>query len=353
MKRCAPLARLVAVASGLCVIATPLIEARAAPAYEPTRAELEQVLEDLGRWLPGAWDSFPQVYLERTVRAPQAGEHEHWHRVFARIDAPQIGTHVFYGQINVGGRSGPVMPGSQILYNATIDEARGVVSIIGQGPMDRDRYDNLQDRPELWREVRQRDPGAVRCDFVWRRSGAQIVGVLEGRRPEARKYGPGTCTYMAGGNKDVEFFADAEWVLGPEELWLYDINKMAGRVFVGREDQTHIRLYRAHPFRCSVSDAAGTRVLEGHDRGFVTTATAAGGKPRELLLLRASLPRPGATGLHERLQLTLMEPGRMARIVGAEAAADASAIALSGDGIEAHCERAARFEGSPGVAAGR
>ncbi len=87
----------------------------AAPAYEPSRAELEQVLEDLTNWLPGAWDSYPQVYFKRTVRAPKTGEHEHWHRVFARLEAPQIGTHVFYGQINVGGRTGAMMPRSQIL----------------------------------------------------------------------------------------------------------------------------------------------------------------------------------------------------------------------------------------------
>jgi len=320
----------------------------AAPAYEPGRAELEQVLEDLTEWLPGAWDSFPQVYFERTVRAPKAGEHEHWHRVFARISAPQIGTHVFYGQINVGGRGGAMMPRSQILYNATIDEARGVVSVIGQGPADPEKYENLQDRPELWSAVRQRDPSSVRCDFVGRRSGSQIFGVLEGREPEARKYGPGTCTYMAGGNRDVEFFADAEWVLGPDALWLYDINKMAGHIFTGRADQTHIRLSRAQPFRCEIVDGRGSRVVEAHDRGFTADVTATGGRKRELLLLRAAMPARAGAGLKERLRLSLQEPGELRAIASAEADATAEDVAIRSDGVEAHCSRTASFLTSPG-----
>jgi hypothetical protein len=325
------------------VMLAPAAPALAGPGYEPTRAELEQVLEDLARWLPGSWDSFPQVYYERIVQAPKQGEHEHWHRVFARIDAPQIGSYVFYGQINVGGRSGELMPRSQILYNATIDEARGVVSITGQGPLEPEKYENLQDKPALWKEVRQRDPGAVRCDFVWRRSGTQIVGVLEGKQETMRKYGPGSCTYLTGGSKDIEFYADAEWVLGPEDLWLYDINRMAGHTFVGRDDRTHLRLSRAHPFRCQVRDAASERRLEGHDRGFVATVTGTGGSPLELMLLRSELPSTSGPGLAERLRLSLHEPGQARPATVVEAPATADRIELRSDGVEADCVRSGAF----------
>ena len=262
---------------------------------------------------------------------------------FARIDAPQIGSYVFYGQINVGGRSGELMPRSQILYNATIDEARGVVSITGQGPLEPEKYENLQDKPALWKEVRQRDPGAVRCDFVWRRSGTQIVGVLEGKQETMRKYGPGSCTYLTGGSKDIEFYADAEWVLGPEDLWLYDINRMAGHTFVGRDDRTHLRLSRAHPFRCQVRDAASERRLEGHDRGFVATVTGTGGSPLELMLLRSELPSTSGPGLAERLRLSLHEPGQARPATVVEAAATADRIELRSDGVEADCVRSGAF----------
>ncbi len=223
-----------------------------------------------------------------------------------------------------------------------------MVSVIGQPPADPEKYENLQDRPELWSAVRQRDPSSVRCDFVWRRSGSQIVGVLEGRQPEARKYGPGTCSYMAGGSKDVEFFSDSEWILGPDELWLYDINKMAGQIFSGRADQTHTRLSRAHPFRCEIVDAQGSRIVEAHDRGFTVGVTVTGGRKRELMLLRAALPVRAAAGLKERLRLSLQEPGELRAIASAEADATAAHVAIRSDGVEAHCYHAATFLMPPG-----
>ena len=44
--------------------------ATAAPNYDFTRPELESMLQDLIAWLPGAWDSYPQIHFERRVRTP-------------------------------------------------------------------------------------------------------------------------------------------------------------------------------------------------------------------------------------------------------------------------------------------
>lgn len=93
-----------ALASGIAALHA---EPRPGPAYDHDRKELESILEDLVAWLPGEWDNFPQIHYARTVRMPEEGEHEPWYRTFARIEAPQIGEVVFYGQINVGGRDGP------------------------------------------------------------------------------------------------------------------------------------------------------------------------------------------------------------------------------------------------------
>lgn len=332
------------------LVAGSMSSAGAAPAYEPTRQELEATLEDLAAWLPGAWDSFPQVYHERTVAAPKAGEHEHWHRTFARIDAPQIGRYVFYGQINVGGREGPMMPRSQVIYNARIDATRGLISITGQPPADSDRFVNLQDHPELWSEVRQRDPDAVHCDFIWRREGAQLVGTLEGKKEPYRKYGPGTCTFLTGSNRDLEFYADAEWLLSPELLWLYDINRMAGHTFVGRDDRTHIKLYRARPFSCRVSDSQGVRSLDAHDRGFAAGVSAENGRELDMLLLRAHYPAGNSVGLQEQLRLMLNEPGSLQVAAMSESAPGADRIELRAAGTQISCEVAQRFPPLPTAA---
>ena len=150
------------------------LSAQSAPGYDQGRADLEWVMEYLIEHFPGTWDSYPQVWFERNVRMPtQEGEHEHWHRTFARIDAPQIGEVVFYGQINVGGRDGPIIGGSQVLYHAVIDEDLGAVNIFGQGPANPEQFENLQDRPELWSEVQWRERDALNCDWIWRRDGDQ------------------------------------------------------------------------------------------------------------------------------------------------------------------------------------
>lgn len=315
--------------------------AHAAPAVKHDRRELEMVMADLIAWLPGAWDSFPQVYYERTVSMPEGGEHEHWHRTFGRIDAPQVGDVVFYGQVNVGGRDGPTLAGSEVLYKATIDEERGVVLIRGQGPANPEQFANLHERPELWSKVRMRDPDGIRCDFIWRRDGEHIVGVLDGRVPERQKYGPGTCTYISQ-RTDAEFFAEAEWVLTPERLWLYDLNTMDGQIFQGREDRTHIRLFRARPYACTISDADGKRVANGHDRGYAMNVRAKDGRKLEALLLRAEFPKQ-AHGLSDTLRLMIKEPGNEQAIAMTDGAPLARRISLKTMGLDIRCAATAAF----------
>ena len=233
----------------------------AAPGYEQDRKQLEQVLQDMIAWLPGSWDSYPQVYYEKNVTMPKEGGHEHWHRTFARINAPQVGDVVFYGQINADGRDGPIVAGSQVLYKVYIDEKLGAVNVLGQGPLNPEQFENLHERPELWSKVQMREPGALNCDWVWRRDGNQVFGLLQGNTPEKQKYGPGTCSFISK-RADAEFRADAEWVLTPDILWLYDNNWMADQLFLGRNDRTHTKLYRATPYDCRVKDAAGARTLK-------------------------------------------------------------------------------------------
>jgi hypothetical protein len=300
------------------------------------------VMADLIAWLPGSWDSFPQVYYERTVTMPAEGEHEHWHRTFGRIDAPQIGDVVFYGQINVNGRDGTILGGSQVLYRATIDEKRGAVVIVGQAPAEPEKFENLLEHPELWGKVQMRDAAAVRCDFVWRRDGDQLVGVLDGRVPERQKYGPGTCSYVSE-RANAEFFADAEWVLTPQHLWLYDLNSMGGTIFQGREDKSHVRLSRARPYACAVSDKNGRRVDEGHDRGFVMKAITKDGKALEALLLRADFPQAGGFTLIDRMRLEIADPQTKQVRATSEHQPLAKEISVQADGIKIRCYATQKF----------
>ncbi len=327
----------------LALFCLPLVAgaALAGPGYQQDRKELESVMNDLIAWFPGVWDSYPQIYYEQNFAMPKGGVHEHWHRTFARINAPQVGEVVFYGQVNVDGRDGPIIAGSQVLYKAVIDEKLGAVNIFGQGPLDPEKYENLHERPELWGKVQMREPSALNCDFIWRRDGAQLFGVLQGNTPEKQKYGPGTCAFISK-RSDAEFRADAEWVLTPDQLWLYDNNWMADMLFLGREDQTHIKLYRAAPYDCSIKDAKGTRNVKAYDRGYKTKVVSKDGKDLELLVLRAEYP--ATSGLQDRLRLMISDTSAKTTLASADAAALAPKISLGAAGIEASCKLSKTFE---------
>jgi hypothetical protein len=279
------------------------------------------------------------------VRLPAEGEHETWYRSFVRIDAPQVGRHVFYGQINIGDRDGPIMGRSQVLYSMEIDESRHAVVMRGQPLENPERYVNLQDRPELWKEVRFRDASQIRCDFLWRRHGRQLRGLVEGATPERRKRGPGTCSYtMADG--ETEFVADSEWVLSPDELWIHDTNSIGGRQFLGRVDRTFTRFYRTAPFACEISDAAGRRTVTLQNRGGRTDVETDKG-PGALRLLRAWYPGRDGMGLEDSTRLTIERGAPSSEVARQSAPGDALSIGIDAVGVATTCKQVLRFPAMP------
>jgi len=312
----------------------------AAPEYDQSPEDLIWVMAKLKEWLPGEWSAFPQVYYERTTRMPDEGEHENWYRTFALINAPQVGDTVFYGQVNMDGRNGYLLARSQITYEVYIDEERGAVVMNGQHPADSDRFIDLQDKPELWPELPDVDQSKLNCDFLWRRDGDQLFAVLEGKTPDRQTYGPGTCSYMSTAGQ-AEFFADAEWVLTPQTLWIYDINTMGGQLFIGREDKTHVRLSRARPYDCEITDTKGQRRFNANDRGFEANVTAREGLKLKLMLLRAEYPSE-ETGWDDRLRLSVTDP-KSETVIAMEESDPLKDIALETNGVTVSCKRGAIF----------
>ena len=192
------------------------------------------------------------------------------------------------------------------------------------------------ERPELWGEVKMRDEQSLQCDFLWHRSGDQIVGILDGKSDDRRRGGPGTCTYTVKGT-DVEFFADAEWVLGPDILWDYDLNTMGGHQFVGRADRTHIKQYRARGYQCRVEDANGSREWHAHDRGATLVVTSNAKQSQRLMLLRAPLPDAAGVGMHDALRVALLPLDSEQPVFEVSAAPIAPSAELVHDGIQVRC----------------
>jgi len=235
---------------------------------------------------------------------------------------------VFYGQVNLGGPEGPILARSQVLYKTFIDDEKGVVTILGQPLAEPERFADLHRRPGLWGEALMPDEAGLNCRFDWRRQGRQLVGVLDNLDRADPDKEDGTCSYVAANGMD--FLADAEWVLSPDELWLYDINKMGDVQFVGRRDRTHLRLYRTAAYRCTVETGDGSGEFAGHDRGFVLSSVPESGQA--YMLLRAWYP-DDEQGLHDELRLWGMQDGSPADVIAAAPPGDPIAARQSGTKI--------------------
>lgn len=227
-----------------------LLLASAGAAATNSRPELELALRDLLAWLPGEYSSFPQLWLERRLGAMPEGEHAQSYRLFARIEAPQIGTHVLYSELRAGAPDSALAPGQPLLYVVAIDEQRRSVDLLGRRVRDAERLRGIQTRPELWKQLAL-DTSAPACLIGFRRIGTQLRGLTDEAgelcenldQPRAPRPG-------------------AEWVLNSEELWIAP---------AGRADRTHTRYSRLRKFDCSAVYAASgqpaTRTFAIHDRG--------------------------------------------------------------------------------------
>lgn len=260
---------------GQTVLGLALLAMASPGAATNTRPELEGVLEDLMAWLPGEYSSRPQVELETLLGAPPDGKHYDWYRRFARIEAPQLGEHVIYGQLHIGSKDQPVVPGTQVVYLVSIDEAHGAVNVSGRRIKNPESYGFLPLDPARARAIEIDPDYGGNCDFRWRRHGNQLVGRLA-QPDEAAIDGDCVMTSKVSG---VTMRWDAEWVLTPEELWIYDNGYVreseqpeTWRLFQGREDRTHIRLSRVREYTCVVQVAVESAEplrfeLALHDRG--------------------------------------------------------------------------------------
>ena len=132
-------------------------------------------------------------------------------------------------------------------------------------------------------------------------------------------------------------------MLGPETLWIYDINTMGGMLFIGREDKTHTRLERARPYTCEVTDAKETRTLNAHDRGFHTEVVNDQKEEITLLLLRSEYPGSDGFGLDDRLKLILYKDDEKNTVSSTDADPLATDISLESDGITASCRLEQEF----------
>ncbi|MEL0137531.1 MAG: CpcT/CpeT family chromophore lyase, partial [Halieaceae bacterium] len=70
----------------------------ATSAHADQAAILSKDFRVMMEWLPGVYDNQEQVYFEAEQNIDQALRHERVHTVFAPVELPAFGDHVFYVQ---------------------------------------------------------------------------------------------------------------------------------------------------------------------------------------------------------------------------------------------------------------
>lgn len=281
-------------------VATALALCSGASQATNTPPELERVMSDLLEWLPGEYSSRPQRYLEDEHGSAEEGEHDDWYRIFARVDVPHIGENVIYGQMHIGNKDALIVPGTQVLYIVEMDAEHRAVNVSGRRIANGEDYAFAHLDPEKLKTIALDPNTGGNCDFRWRRHGNQLVGRLA--EPDEAPI-DGTCT-MTSKVSGVTMTWDAEWVLTTDQLWIFDNGYIEGELFIGREDLTHTRLYKARFFDCNVrlDDRGQVSAFElpMHDRG---DEQALGETGLTLRLLRG--PMAGPDGFREYTLLSV------------------------------------------------
>jgi hypothetical protein len=138
---------------------------------------------------------------------------------------------------------------------------------------------------------------------------------------------------------------DAEWVLTPDELWVFDNGYLHDqkdpsrppRMFAGRADRAFEKLYKGVAYRCSVvypdrsaqsasvQDHGGELPLRGEDK-------------LRLQLLRSDYEQADGRGLERRLRLALLPEGSDEPVASTLKAGRPGPISLVHEGIKATCK---------------
>ena len=272
--------------------------------------------------------------------------HENFYRVFAKIDAPQLGENVIYTQIHIEGKDGPIFSGQQVLFLIDIDKERQAVRIQGRRIKDPENYVDAHLHPEMWKTIAPDPKYGGNCEFLWRRHGAQIVGMLS----ENDKNNV-TCT-MVSKVSDTQYTWDAEWILNDHELWIYDNGYLKdGSLFSGRADRTHLRMSKTKPYECFASyrPAKGEPVVNNgfrmHDGGDRYTWQVKGVKePAHIELMRGMWPSESGRNYKELLRIEMFqgnadaEPAKRKPIGNGWASADSDRASFGTGAWSARCK---------------
>ncbi len=244
-----------------CILAAGLVIASLAGGTDA--ADLDQDLDLMMSWFGGEFDNHLQVVEEQEQEPPPEQPHEWIHSIFAPVELPAFGDHVFYVEQYTDGDPSHIYRNR--LYSFAADPAEDAIVLTIYSFPDPAAVAGAFDDPARLAGLAPADlrttPG---CEVFWRRDGDRFLGTMK----------DGACR-IASQRLGTTIVIDDDLVLTPDEIWISDraVDEDGGWVFGNREG-VHHKLLRSRPFGCwavldsdDVEEPVVVRGLELHDQG--------------------------------------------------------------------------------------
>ncbi|MDW8203476.1 MAG: chromophore lyase CpcT/CpeT [Cytophagales bacterium] len=139
---------------------------------------LQQDLDTMMVWFTGEFDNFLQVWMEKRDSAKPELIHEHIHSIFAPVQVPAFGKHVFYVKQYMDGNPKKIY--RQRLYSFGIDAAEQAIRLdIYSFPVDSLYYDAHLQPEKLYRLIPQELTTTPGCGVFWKRYGDHFIGYMK------------------------------------------------------------------------------------------------------------------------------------------------------------------------------
>jgi hypothetical protein len=312
----------------------------------PGIAVLQRDLDALAGLLEGRFDNELQVFFEPDLGVPEHERHERIHSSFRRIDAPALGSHVFY--VEQYGAGDPAQIYRQRIYAFSVDAQAGAIRLDIRTPADLDAARGAHREPARLAGLAQEAAPALpdQCAVYWRREIDQFVG-------QTRR---GACT-IASRRDGAQITVEADIVLSRDAIWIRDraTNAAGGLVYGNPAGEPH-RLRRVRPFECWVAVLRGAshgdsgagaapgdwyfqRGVMLHDQGDVAVFTTDETPAREVRLRLRRVEWPSGDN-RPSLTLYVMEQGSDRAVSYAWGEYDAERMGINLRWMQASCTHA-------------
>lgn len=210
------------------------------------QAVLEADMALMLEWFEGRFDNDREVFFAEAAGIPEEGRNGRIHSIFARVDLPAFGEHVFYVEQYSGNDPDNIY--RQRIYTFTADHDANAIRLDIHAPIDVAALRGAWRDPSLLAGL---TPAATisypGCEVYWRRRENQFVGETV----------RGACVVESRQSGRTLVIED-DLVLTPDAIWIRDRAETAdGEYVYGNRLGLPHRLLKVRPFECWVAVLRG------------------------------------------------------------------------------------------------